>query len=750
MVCAFTYFCYIVWQAEYEKYGFFRTLCPTSVGHTFRRPSDTPSDGRRTPCPKKHLTERNVQEGISLLYLPKKTNKVHYCMIETGYKYFNRDISWLSFNYRVLQEAEDRTLPIYERIKFLSIHASNLEEFYKVRVAEYRNNAPGKNEEILSLINKEAIRQQRETSRIFNEQLLPALAENNIILYQDHLIESFHRQFVRNFFEEEIFPYLQPVIIMKGDMRMFLRDNRLYTAIRMIKEGRFYYAIMKIPYAKVPRFVVLPSHNGKYYIMFIDDIISANLPEMFPGFLVDGNYSIKISRDSDIFVEEANPEELVKDIMQKVKRRKIGKVSRFVYDRSMPQDMVVYLCETFGLKDEDLIPGGRHLNMEDLIKLPNPVGKSLTFTPPPAQHIPQLDKERSLLDYIGQTDILLNYPYQSFDYFLRFLKEAAFDQEVEEIKLTQYRVAENSEVIETLILAAQQKKRVTVFVEIKARFDEENNWHTSELMKHAGIHIVFSLPKLKVHAKLALIVKRKSFKNKNIAYLSTGNFNEKTAQTYADMGLFTANKEITNDSLQLFSFLEQKIKEPVFNRLLISQFNMLPELLNKIEREIQHAKAGRKTHIILKMNGIQDERMIDTLYRASEAGVQIDMIVRGICCVIPQQAFSKNIRITRIVDMYLEHARVWYFFNAGAEDIYISSADWLKRNLGKRIESAAPVLSPQLKQEVREILQLQLSGNVKACWVDDQLRNIRKSEDSSQALVRTQEAMYQRFLSDKH
>ena len=663
----------------------------------------------------------------------------------TRYQYFNRDISWLSFNYRVLQESEDELLPIYERIKFLSIHASNLEEFYKVRVIEYRNASPQKSEEILTSINREAIRQQQEASRIFNEQLLPTLSQHNIILYKDGRIEDFHQQYVQDFFEEEIYPFLQPVMIMKDEIRMFLRDNRLYTVIRLIKDGQFHYAIMKVPFAKVPRFVTLPSYHGKHYIIFIDDIITANLSGIFPGFQVDCSYSIKISRDADIFIEEENSEQLVNDIIQKVKKRKIGKMSRFVYDRDMPLDMLSYLCDTFNLQESDLIPGGKHLNLEDLIKLPNPVGESLSFTPPQALHIPALDQSKSLLDYIYDTDILLNYPYQSFDYFLRFLKEATFDPEVEEIKLTQYRVAENSEVIDALILAVKNGKQVTVFVEIKARFDEENNWYTAELMKQAGIHIVYSLSKLKVHAKLALVIKRRSAKNKNIAYLSTGNFNEKTARTYADMGLFTADKSITEDASLLFTFLEQKVENPVFKRLLISQFNMVPELINKIEREIQHARTGHAAHIILKMNGIQDERMINALYRASEAGVTVNLIIRGICCVIPQQPFSQNIKITRIVDTFLEHARVWYFNNNGDEDIYIASADWLKRNLNRRIESATPILSPRLKQEVKEILQLQLSGNVKACWVDDQLQNRRKSDTPSTTHTRAQEAMYQRL-----
>lgn len=657
-----------------------------------------------------------------------------------NYRYFNREMSWLSFNYRVLLEAADERLPIYERIKFLSIHASNLEEFYKVRVAEYRNDLTPENEEILMQINRESIRQQQVASKIFREGLLPELRKNSIILYKDKEIKEVHKEFARHFFEEEIFPFLQPVMIMKDEVRMFLRDNRLYSVIRLLKNGIFHYAIMKIPYAKVPRFVSLPSYKGYYYLMFIDDIITANLPLVFPGFEIDCCHSIKISRDVDIFVEE-NREDFVQDIIQKIKRRKLGRLSRFVYDREMPQDMLEYLCETFSLTEDDLVPGGKHLNIEDLIKLPNPTGKLLTATPPLPLHMKELDEAPSLFSVIEQKDILLNYPYQSFDYFIRFIKEAALDPKVKEIKLTQYRVADKSEVIEALLIAAEQGKRVTVFVEMKARFDEENNWYTSELMKRAGIHIVYSLPKLKVHAKIALIVKEEAEKQ-NIAYVSTGNFNEDTARLYADLGLFTATKEITEEVARVFLFLEQKEPAPVFQHLLVSQFNMLPELTEKIEREIQAAQAGKPAKIILKMNGIQDERMIDALYRASEAGVCVELIVRGICCVIPDQAFSRNIHITRLVGMFLEHARIWYFYNEGKEEVYIASADWLKRNLNRRIEVASPILSPKIKQQIIDMLHLQLQDNVTACRIDGFLQNIPKERSMGEPEIRAQSEMF--------
>lgn len=661
--------------------------------------------------------------------------------METPYTYFNRDISWLSFNYRVLLEAADSSLPIYERIKFLSIHASNLEEFYQVRAVEYREGREKHDEEILHRINQESICQQEVSSKIYNEGLLPELRRQGIVLYNDTKIQEEHRGFVQNYFEEEVFPFLQPVWVKKDELRMFLRHNRLYLVIRLLKGEKCEYVIMKIPFSKVPRFVALPKMKDTYYYMYIEDCIAANLSFLFPGYQVDTWHSIKISRDADLFFEEEVEGDYVEDLMQKVRRRKIGRLSRFVYDREMPADMLQYLCETFALQPEDLMPGGKHLNIEALSKLPNPRGKKLEQKPAKPMRVRSLDKAESMLSEIGRRDVLLHYPYQSFTYFLRFLQEAAHDPEVKSIKLTQYRVADKSEVIEALLTAAELGKKVTVFVEIKARFDEENNWYTSELMRRAGISIVFSLPKLKVHAKIALVSKEKGG-GPSLGYISTGNFNEDTAGLYADLGLFTARKAITDELREVFRFLEQKKNKPSFSHLLVAQFNLLPELHQKIEREIEAAGRGEKARIVLKMNGIQDEGMIDALYRASEAGVEIDLLVRGICCLRPNQWYSKHIRITRIVDMFLEHARVWYFYRGGEEEVYLASADWLRRNLYRRIEVAAPIYDKQLKRKVIDSLELQLRDNRKAVTVDENLQNIPKKKTKGERWVRTQTDMF--------
>ena len=688
--------------------------------------------------------------------------------MENSHKYFKRDISWLSFNYRVLLEAEDETLPIYERIKFLSIYSSNLEEFYEIRVAEHRGVIMKKNfteesgaeaEETLAEITEEVNRQQREYYRIFSK-VLQELNRQDIYLYQDSRPEPFHEEFVHNFFNEEVFPFLSPVMIQAGDIRTFIRDRRLYLVIRMVKKSKrmaepdyvpdYYYALMKIPYAKVPRFIELPTHEGKHYIMFIDDIIRANLSSIFPGYVVESCYSIKISRDADIYLDDEKGGNIVENIRKKVKKRKIGALSRFMYDSNMPDDFLAFICNAFGITTDDLVLGGRYNNLQDLIKLPNPRGKELEQQVPSPMRVPFLDEMGSVFRAVKKRDILLHFPYQSFDYLIRFLMEAAFDPKVDEIKITQYRVAENSAVINTLISAAQNGKKVTVFVELKARFDEENNMSTAERMEQAGIRIIYSIPGLKVHAKVAVILRKDTedgCKRRDFAYLSTGNFNEKTARIYSDMALLTSNAELITDINKVFAVLEGKLAGPTFRHLLVARFNMVPELTRMIHREIEHVKAGRKGRIVLKMNGLHDQNMINELYNASENGVEIDLIVRGICCLVPNRPFSANIKVTRIVDMFLEHSRIWYFYNDGEEELFLTSADWMRRNLNRRIETAFPILNAEIKRNIIDILNIQLQDNVKACLIDEHLHNNFKREGNP-VKVRAQLAVYE-YLKNK-
>lgn len=661
-------------------------------------------------------------------------------------RYFKRDISWLSFNYRVLMEAEDASLPLYERINFISIYSSNLEEFYKIRVADHKAIASGATQsdeesvqnavDLLGDINREVNRQLEERIRIYEQMLIPALRKKNIIFYQDRHVEALHEEFIRRFFHEEIFPYLAPVPVTKDKVISFLRDNRLYLAVRLYHKSckersidQAEYFVMKLPYSKVPRFIELPKIEKKYYLMFIEDIIKANIASIFPGYEVDCSYCIKISRDADILIDDAaNTSEIIEQVKKKIKKRKIGAVCRFVYDRAMPQDFLDFLVDAYHIDRNELVPGDKHLNLEDLRHLPNPDKNGQIIKKPQPMRLTCLDERESIFQYVSHKDLLLHYPYHSFDHFIHFLYEAVHDPDVREIMVTQYRVAENSTVINNLIAAAQNGKKVTVFVELKARFDEENNLATAEMMKSAGINIIFSIPKLKVHAKVALVLRRdnKGHKLSSYAYISTGNFNEKTATLYADSGLFTCNQMIVNDLHNLFRTLQGK-KGCRFHRLLVAQFNLIPELNRLIDKEIALAQSGRRGRIILKMNALQDSTMIERLYEASEAGVEIDLIVRGICCLIPGQSFSRNIRVTRIVDTFLEHARVWYFGNGGSPKVFLGSPDWMRRNLYRRIEAMTPVLDTDLRQELIDMLHIQLADKRKACFVDEQLRNRPKS-----------------------
>ena len=670
--------------------------------------------------------------------------------MESKYNYFKRDISWLSFNYRVLLEALDEHLPLYERINFISIYSSNLEEFYKIRVADHKAVASGATEsdeetvqsarELVEEINHEVNRQLDDRVRIYEEKILPALRKNHIIFYQDRHVEPFHQQFIKDFFREEIFPYLQPVPVSKDKIVSFLRDNRLYLAIRLYpKENRNpanrqpFYFVMKQPYAKVPRFIELPPRGNNYYIMFTEDIIKANLNLIFPGYDVDSSYCIKISRDADILIDDtASSADLVAQLKKKVKKRKIGDVCRFVYDRAMPQDFLDFLVDAFRIHRDELVPGDKHLNLEDLRHLPNPNKSLRRIEKPQPMKLNILDEKESIFNYVAQKDLLLYYPYHSFEHFTHFLYEAVHNPETREIMVTQYRVAENSAVINTLIAAAQNGKKVTVFVELKARFDEENNLATAEMMQAAGIKIIYSIPGLKVHAKVAL-VRRRGLNGEKIpsyAYISTGNFNEKTATLYADCGLFTCRKEIVNDLYNLFRTLQGK-EDPKFTTLLVARFNLIPELNRLIDREISLADQGK-----------------GGLYEASEHGVQIDLIVRGICCLIPEQSYSRNIRVTRIVDSFLEHARIWYFGNEGHPKVYMGSPDWMRRNLYRRIEAVTPILDPDLRASLIEMLHIQLADNQKACWVDDKLQNVFKKRASGTPAVRAQYDFYEWLKKD--
>lgn len=687
-----------------------------------------------------------------------------------GYKYFNRDISWLSYNRLVLESAEADDISIGEVLNFISFHSSNLDEFYAVRMAEYRKAAYGASRvdevsnptAIIQKINQIVSSQMREASDIVSTTLRDRLFAQGVNLHFGTMpTDRRHLEFMHNYFEREVIPNIQPALLGKGTL-VFLRDNRPYFAVKLISKSRQKrakdgharpdYSVVKLPIIELPRFVSLPDiGDGLRHVVFLDDIIRANIGELYPGYTVEGAWSIKVCRDANLQIDEDENPDLAEAIRDNLTLRKTGAPAGFYHDHEMPHDVLACLKKNYTLAESEMVSCGRYLNLHDVTQIPADKG---TPSVGGAQIIPRrLQVCASLFDAIGESSILLHYPYEPFDYVIRLLNEAAKDPKVTEIKITQYRVATNSAVVDSLIAAAAAGKHVTVFVELKARFDEKNNLEMSDKMKTAGIKIIYSLPGLKVHAKVALIIRGEGG-SESVAYISTGNFNEKTAKLYTDHGLFTSNKSVINDMRGVFEYLEYRdnarqasahaaeAKAPKLQKLLVSQFNMSEALHKLIMREKEIAEQGGQAYIALKMNGLQYRPFIDDLYDASQSGVKIDLIVRGICCLVPEQEYSKNIRLTRLVDTYLEHGRIWLFGPCGERGAYITSSDLQNRNVRRRIEVAVPIENASLRREISQILALQIADNSKAYIIDKNLNNISIKRKASDTEKRAQRDIY--------
>ena len=654
--------------------------------------------------------------------------------------YKNRDISWLSFNYRVLQEAKDDRVPLYERIKFLAIYSSNLDEFFRVRVAGLRSlikiskstqkELEFNPQQILKKISKEINRQQIEYGKIFRERLIPELKNNKICLIDESKTTAKQKDFISKYFNERIIPQIQPILLVKNKILPFLRNRRLYLAVilkpkqsknekSVSNSTRNRYAIIEIPSNHLPRFVGLPSEDENTYVMFLDDIIRYHLSSIFLGYEIIGAYSIKLTRDAELYIDDEFSGNLLEKIEKSLLKRNIGAPSRFLYDETMPKNFLKLLKETFEIQNDDLVPGAKYHNFSDFFGFPSPAGNNLFNEPLPTLRHTQLDKYRFLFDALDKRDYLVHFPYQTYDYVLQFLDQAADDPSVTAIYITQYRVAKGSEVISSLVKAARRGKKVMVFVELKARFDEESNILWAEEMKSQGINVLYSFPGLKVHSKVALVKRTNGKHDKYYCYMATGNFNEKTAQLYSDTGLFTSDTRLTKEVKMVFNHLRDTKIKPKFKHILVAQFNMRKEFVKLIDNEIELAKKGKNSKIILKMNSLEDKKMISKLYEASNAGVKIDLIIRGICCLIPGAVgLSKNIKVISIVDRYLEHSRIFIFNNNGHPKIYAGSADWMRRNLSKRIEVIFPIYDKNLKKEILDIIKIQLDDNVKARIID--------------------------------
>lgn len=643
------------------------------------------------------------------------------------YQYFNRDISWLQFNYRVLQEAENTRVPVYDRIRFLSIFSSNLDEFFRVRypaLIALQESAELPPEErtdaaLLQEIQKIVHQQQEHFGRILTQQLLPELQKENIHLYYNEPIAPAHEKQINDLFHTRILSYLQPTYLQEQEPTA-LHNNGLYFIIQLQDGDGLNYAVLNIPQEFIGRFVQLPELDGKHQIIFIDDVIRQNIHYAFPGKQVKSVYSFKMTLNGDVGLQDEMSAELETEIQEMISKRETSLPTRFLYESGMSEEVRAFIKSYFHLTDAELVAGGRYHNLKDLADLPNPKGKSLYYAPMKPLAHPVLKDNPSVLAAIEEQDLLVHLPYQSYDYILRFFNEAAIDPDVTEIYVTLYRVAADSQIASTLISAAKNGKKVTAFVELKARFDEANNLNWAKKMKAAGVRIVYSIPNMKVHAKLALIKRKQGWESKYYALLATGNFNERTARFYTDHVLMTADKEITQDVDLLFAYLPARQQPEAysflhFQQLMVARFNMQDRFEEMIEREIAHHRAGRNAQITIKLNNLQEKEMINALYKASNAGVKINLIVRSICCLVPGvPGMSENITVRRIVDRYLEHARVFIFENGGAEEIYLGSADWMVRNLHRRIESVFPLKEETLKQEIREIIRLQLADNVQA------------------------------------
>ncbi len=685
----------------------------------------------------------------------------------TVYKYFNRDLSWLSFNYRVLEEAKDSSLPLYERIKFLAIYSNNLEEFYQVRVSYYRQllrNAdliPQKIElvqpaKILHEINETVDKYQLEFHHLFDNEIIPELQKNGIFLLDKNSeLSGQHQIEIQNIFTTEILSVLQPVLLLKKRIRPFLKTGHVYIVMEMVVKDsetkpsgkqRVRYGLIKLPTDhNISRFVELSPLNGNNYIMFLEDVIMKHANKIFPGYTVKEWYSIKLTRDADLEYDEYEEDDLIDAIERISSSRNLGKPNRFLFDRKMPHKFLNYMMQTFKIDNDILVHGGVYHNFRDFFSFPNPISPLLENEKLTPLRIPELDNVKSLSKAINKKDFLLNVPFQTYDYFLRFLEQAAHDDSVVEIKATQYRVAERSAVVNALMNAAENGKKVTVFVELKARFDEEANLQYAAEMKKAGIRIFYSIPGVKVHAKVALVIRdKKNYPgSKDQTYIATGNFNEKTARLYCDQGLFTSHNGIIRDLKKMFHFLEEQDQTVKFKHLLVPNFNLIHKFGQLINREIENVKLGKKGYIVLKMNGLQDNHMIDMLYRASEAGVKIDLIIRGICTLKTGKKYSKNIRVIRIIDRFLEHSRVYAFSNNGNPLVFLGSADWMKRNLYARLECVFPIYDREIKNEILDVLRIQLADNIKACEISPDMENIRIQNDNPK--VRSQLSTYEYF-----
>ncbi|MFM2286233.1 MAG: polyphosphate kinase 1 [Bacteroidota bacterium] len=642
---------------------------------------------------------------------------------------FNRDLSWLSFNHRVLQEAKDIRVPLYERMKFLAIFSSNLEEFYRIRVAEWKRlmelTKKTKKElkvdprEVILKINKTVKKHLQEFNSIFFKQIVVELEGRNIKLVNETMLQPDQIEFVQEYFREKVMPHIRPVMINTKRNTPELDEKSIYLAVKLCDTDRpgprvYDYAITEIPSRKISRFLILPDKNGFHYVMILGDVIRLCMNEIFPDYELVEAYSIKLTRDAELMLEDEFSGSLLKKIKKGLTNRSKGTPTRLLYDSAMPADFLNHLKKIFEVGRMDLLPGGRYHNFSDLMNFPKFEQKGIYYEALSSLKKPTLDAATSMFDALSKRDFLLHFPYHSYDYVIRFLNEAADDPQVRAIKITLYRVAPHSKVVEALIKAAQNGKQVMAFVELKARFDEESNIGYSKELEEAGVNVLYSFPILKVHCKMVCI-ERMEDKLRRYVYLSTGNFHENTSKLYCDSSLLTKDKYMGREVSAVFDILADTRIKREFKHLLVAPDHMRHDLYTLIDQEIKNALKGKPAYIHLKLNSLQDQAIIDKLYEASQEGVEIKLIIRGICCLIPGvKDLSENIKVISIVDRFLEHSRIYVFCNNDQPKVYLSSADWMERNLSRRYEVGFPIYQEDLRNEILEIMRLQWRDNTKA------------------------------------
>ena len=670
--------------------------------------------------------------------------------------YINRDLSWLSFNHRVLREAANPAVPVYDRVRFLAIFSANLDEFFRVRMSallslegHYTSDNDDIEPSFLPDIQAQVTRSQREFGRLLVEEVLPELARQGVHLYYGDPIRVEHAAAVSDYFFSRVLGLLRPVWLDEAPAKpLDVPDSALYLAVSLRgTNGQHRAALVNIPDQHLPRFLSLPPLDGNHYLAFSDDVIRQHLPALFPGYSVVACQSVKITRNADVRIADEFVGQMDENIAQMLDQRREGLATRFLYDPTITPALLTTLRAAFGLAPQSLVSGGRYHNLSSLMNLPNPVGAALNYPPRPPHSLPDLQGNTSIFDQLDQRDYLLHTPYQTYNPVLRFFNEAAAHPDVTDIFVTFYRIAADSAIGWALLSAAHNGKRVTVFMELKARFDEANNLRWSKQFKAAGIRLVYSIPNLKVHAKIALVKRRTNGHEQSYGLFSTGNFNENTARFYTDHILLTSHAGLTDDLARLVTYLRTR-KQPAdyppiaFRHLLVAQFNLLPSLLALIDREIAHHQAGLSARIILKINNLQEQMMVDKLYQASRAGVPIDLVVRGICTLIPGlPGQSETIRVRRIVDRHLEHGRVFVFHNNGQPQTYLGSADWMTRNLHHRVEVCFPVYDPLLAQELHQLLDFQLADNTQATLLNQHAG--WEATTNGQLPTRSQEVIYE-------